>query len=86
MATQRESDFITNARSNVKKLWDAYHYLKAMQDEYNALDYGNTLPDGEGANAGITKAMVGAAVFDTTNEIKLRIFDTGHATNLAKLL
>lgn len=86
MSAARESDFISEARANVRKIWDAYNALKALQIEWNALDYGNTLDNGSGANEGITKTMVGSAVFDTTDEIKLRIFDTGHATNLANLL
>lgn len=86
MPAARESDFITLARQHTKALWDAYHALRAMQSEWTANDYGNTLDDGVGANLGYNKAEVGAVVFDTVNEIKLRIFDTGHATNLAKLL
>lgn len=86
MSVEREKQFITEARSHVKELWEAYHALKALQTEWNALDYGTTLDAGSGANEGITKDMVGSAVFATTDEIKLRIFDTGHATNLAKLL
>ena len=86
MAAAREQDFITLARQHTKDIWDGINALLAMQNEWNALDYGNTLDDGEGANAGITKAMVGAVVFDTANELKLRIIDTGHKTNLAKLL
>ncbi len=82
----REQDFITAARAANRQIWDGYHALRALQDEWSALDYGNTLDDGEGPNAGILAADVGAVVFATTDEIKLRIFDTGHATNLAKLL
>lgn len=82
----REQDFITAARAANKQIWDGYHALRAMQDEWNALDYGTNLDDGEGSNAGILATDVGAVVFATTDEIKLRIFDTGHATNLAKLL
>ena len=86
MPAARESDYVTLARAAVAALWQAMHDLLTMQDEWNALDYGNTLDDGTGNNAGITKSMVGAAVFDTANEIKTRILQTGHATNLAKLL
>jgi hypothetical protein len=57
-----------------------------MQTEWNALDYGNTLDAGAGANTEILAADVGSVVFDTANELKLRIMDTGHKTNLAKLL
>ena len=56
-----------------------------MQREYNALDYGNTLPDGSGENEGISKAEVGAVIFDTANAL-VALLDTGHATNMAKLL
>ena len=82
----READYITEARQHVRKLWDAYHDLIVMQDEWNALDYATNLDDGTGENTGYTKAEVGSVVFDTINEIKLRIFDTAHKTNLAQLL
>lgn len=82
----RHQDFITLARQHAAAIWEASTALLEMQKEWNALDYGNTLPDGENGNAGYTKSEVGSVVFDTANEIKLRILDTGHATNLANLL
>ena len=82
----RHQEFITLARQHAAALWEASTSLLEMQKEWNALDYGNTLPDGENGNAGYTNADVGAVVFATANEIKLRILDTGHATNLANLL
>ena len=82
----RHQDFITLARQHAAALWEASTSLLEMQKEWNALDYGNTLPDGENGNAGYTNADVGAVVFATANEIKLRILDTGHATKLANLL
>lgn len=81
----RESDYITEARNAARKVWEGVNELKALQREYNALDYGNTLPDGDGENAGITKTEVGAVVFDTANAIEA-VFTAGHATNVAKLL
>ena len=81
----RQSDYIGEVRKEARKLWDAINALKALQLEYNALDYGNTLPDGEGDNEGYTKAEVGSVVFDTTEAI-LTLFGQGHSTNVAKLL
>lgn len=81
----RGSDYITEARQATRKLWDAVNTLKALQLEYNALDYGNTLADGVGENEGYTKAEVGSVVFDTTEAI-LGLFGQGHSTNVAKLL
>ena len=81
----REQDYITLARNYAKNLWDAVNELEALQAEWNALDYTNTLPNGEGANEGYTAAEVGAVVFDTTNAVRTRL-GQGHATNLAKLL
>lgn len=82
----RGQDFITLARQHAAAIWKSSTALLEMQKEWNALDYGNTLPDGENGNAGYTAAEVGSVVFATADEIKLRILDTGHATNLAKLL
>ena len=80
-----QSDYITEARAANRKVWDGINALKSLQREYNALDYGNTLPDGAGENAGISKAEVGAVIFDTANAL-VALLDTGHATNMAKLL
>ena len=81
----RPQDYITLARQNNKQLCDALNNLIAVQREYNALDYGNTLEDGEGDNTGITKAEVGAVVFDTANALAA-VLAAGHSTNMAKLL
>jgi hypothetical protein len=81
----RQQDFITIARQKNKAIWDGINDLIALQREYNALDYGNTLGDGEGDNGGVTKAEVGAVVFDTANAL-VAVLAAGHATNMAKLL
>ena len=81
----RDQDFITEARQNARKLWDAVNALKALQAEYNALDYGSTLKDGVGENEGYTKSEVGAVVFATTDAI-FNLLISGHATNIATLL
>ena len=81
----RQADYITAARAANRKVWDGINVLKALQREYNALDYGNTLPDGSGENEGISKAEVGAVIFDTANAL-VALLDTGHATNMSKLL
>ena len=81
----RQADYISEARAANRQVWDGINALKALQREYNALDYGNTLPDGSGENEGISKAEVGAVVFDTANAL-VTLLDAGHATNMAKLL
>lgn len=83
--TTRDADYITYVRANTIALWTAYNNLFAAQNQWNALDYGNTLPDGSGANAGITKSQVGAVVFDTAAAIKT-VMDAGNATNIANIL
>lgn len=81
----REQDFYTLARQHSKAIWDALNALTGLQREWNALDYGNTLEPGAGANDGLTKTEIGAVVFDTTNAM-LAVLAAGHATNMAKLL
>lgn len=82
----REQDFISEARAANRAIWDGINALVALQREWNALDYGNTLDAGEGENAGITKAEVGAVVFDTANAMVTEVLSAGHATNMANLL
>ena len=81
----RQADYISEARAANRQVWEGINTLKSLQREYSALDYGNTLPDGSGENDGITKAEVGAVIFDTANAL-VTLLDTGHATNMAKLL
>lgn len=81
----RENDFITEARAATRAIWDGVNKLKALQREYNALDYGTTLDVGVGENAGITKEAVGAVVFDTCTALE-GVLAAGHATNMARLL
>lgn len=81
----RGQDYITIVRQKNRALWDSINELQALQREWQALDYGNTLPDGEGDNAGVVPLEVGAVVFDTTNAM-IAVLNAGHATNMAKLL
>ncbi len=81
----RQQDFISNARTVNKQIWDGINALVAMQREWNALDYGNTLEDGAGSNDGYTADEVGAVVFDTANAM-VAVLAAGHATNMSKLL
>jgi hypothetical protein len=81
----RQQDYYTLARNHNKAIWDGINALVALQREWNALDYGNTLEPGAGANLGLTDAEVGAVVFDTANAM-VAVLNAGHATNMAKLL
>lgn len=81
----RGSDFITLARQHNKNIWDGINALVALQREWQALDYGNTLADGEGANSEYTADEIGAVVFDTANAF-VAVLNAGHATNMARLL
>jgi len=81
----RQADYITIVRQKNRALWDSLNELVALQREWNALDYLNTLEPGEGENVGITSAEVGAVVFDTANAF-VTVLNAGFATNMAKLL
>ena len=81
----RGQDFITEARRHNKAVWDGINALVALQREWNANDFGTTLPDGTGDNAGLERAEIGAVVFDTANAM-VAVLGAGHATNMAKLL
>lgn len=81
----RQSDYITLVREANRNLWNSINTLVALQREWNAMDYGNTLPEGVGDNAGLTDTEIGAVVFDTANAM-VAVLNNGHATNMAKLL
>lgn len=84
----RSEDFYSIARQAAKQIWDANHVLQNLQDEWNALDYGNTLPDGDtsGSNAGMTRGEIGAVVFATGDAVNAVVTGSGHATNIANVL
>ena len=81
----RHQDYISAVRAANRRVWDGINDLKALQREWQALDYGNTLPDGEGDNAGYAKSEVGAVAFATADTLS-SLLDSGHATNIANLL
>lgn len=81
----RGSDFISEARKHATDLWNALNALEALQHEWAALDYGNTMEDGIGDNEGYTASAVGSVVFATTDAIRA-LMNQGHATNVANLL
>lgn len=81
----REQDFISEAKAANRQVWDGINALVALQREWNALDYGNTLDPGAGENEGLTAVEVGAVVFDSANAL-VTTLNAGHATNMAKLL
>lgn len=85
MSASREQDFISIAKAKNKAVWDGINELVAMQREWNAMDYGNTLGAGAGTNDKLTRVEVGAVVFDTANAL-VEVLNKGHATNMAKLL
>lgn len=86
--TARQAAYYREVRSLTQTLWASLNELVLRQREWNALDYGTNLPnanDADGDLNGITKAQVGAVVFDSANAI-VTVLNTGVATNLAKLL
>lgn len=81
----RSQDYISIARQQAAALWNAVNVLEGLQKEWTALDYGTTLEAGTGDNDKLVRADIGAVVFATTDAIR-DLLNTGHATNLAKLL
>ena len=81
MATQ-DNDYVTRAREYNRQVWEGIQKLLALQAQWNALDYGNTLIV---ADEGLTTADIGAVVFDAANAMEA-VLATGVATNMAKLL
>jgi hypothetical protein len=87
MATEaRKNDFATLVRQQTRVLWDTYHSLLSLQDEWDAQDYTASLASGlAGENAEITVGQLSSVVFDTTNAVKV-LMDGGHATNVTNIL
>lgn len=83
----RQSDYVTEVRRAAKQLWDALNELEALQPEWQALDYLNTMTDAafQGENAGLDAAAIAAIVFTTADALRA-LLNTGHGTNLARAL
>lgn len=79
------ADFISRYRTSTTLFLTALNELLAARQQYDALDYGNTLTDEDftGANADLTKADLVAAVGSV--EAIAGFVDAGHDTNLYKL-
>lgn len=84
-SASRPQDFYGAVRDANRAVWNGINNLLELQAEYNALDYGNTLVDGTGTNAGLTKTDLGAVIFDSANALKT-VLNAGSATNMAKIL
>ncbi len=84
-ATERAQEYITAARTLNRAVWDGIHGLLTLQAEWNAGNYGSTLPAGTGSNAGVAAADVGAVVFDAADDLKT-VLNAGIAGNMQKLL
>lgn len=78
----RSNEFVADARRYSRMVWEGLAALKTLQREWNALDYGTTLPT---EIDGILRAEVGAVVFATADAIEI-VLAAGNATNMAKLL
>lgn len=81
----RHQDYISKVRKAAKTAFDAIQDLKALQPEAAYGGYSATLQDGQGTNAGITRADV-LAVVGTTADALDALLDAGHGTNLVKIL
>jgi hypothetical protein len=80
-----KQDVYTKVREAARKMVEANNELKALSIEWNALDYGNTLPVGEGENTGLTAGQIGNVVFGTQTAFQ-GLLDAGHATNLYTII
>lgn len=81
-----DSDWITKYRQATTAWLNALDMLLALKGQYTALDYGNSLTEGDfaGANEDILKADIVAGV--SSIEAINVTFLSGHNTNLYKLI
>lgn len=77
----RKAEFVADAKRHTRAIWDSLNALQSLQAEATALDYATTL----GTQDGLESADVIAVVFTTADALRA-LLNTGHATNMAKLL
>jgi len=82
----RETNYVTEVRIAVRQLWKALNDMNALRREWTALDYLNTLSEAafQGENAGLDVEDIAAVL--TTADALWALLDTGHGTNLARVL
>lgn len=80
LMSEQHEQYVAQVKQANQQVWDGINRLLALQRQWNALDYGNTL-----SVQGVVTAEVGAVVFDSANALK-GVLDAGNATNMAKLL
>lgn len=78
---QSQQDYIEAVKNANRDIWEGINHLVNLQRQWNALDYGNTLSETDG----VTASQLGSVVFDTANAL-VAVLNSGHATNMAKLL
>lgn len=83
----RQRQYYIDTIIATRKIWQGINELQALKKEGDALDLGNTLPDGpkEGEFAHITSAQLLAVVYSTSDALQA-VLSAGHATNMARLL
>lgn len=77
----RTEDHISEVRAAVTQILDALDQLRALRREWDSLDYVNTLPDGSGTNAGITRAEI-ANAYTSIGELDTYVYTAGRNTSL----
>ncbi len=85
MSAAREQEYYVAVKDANRQIWDGINTLISLQREWNSLDYGTTLDDGEGGNVPLTKTEI-TAVVNTTANAFVTLLGDGHGTNMAKLL
>ena len=78
----RQDEYKALVRAKNKQIWEALRDLQALQSEWNALDYLNTLVT---EPTEPTAAEFGAVVFGAADALEATLAG-GVATNMAKLL
>lgn len=77
MSTERIAAYKQEVAAANKAVWDGINTLVGLQREWNALDYGSS--------GSPEIADYGAVTFATANAL-VDVLNTGHATNMSKLL
>lgn len=81
----RQADYVQIVRDAARHIWLALAQLHAAQTEWTALDYAHTLDPAAAGHPDVTLEDVEAVVWDTTSAA-LALINSGHGTNLARLL
>jgi maltoporin len=83
---RRQQVYYSLVREANRAAWQAMLQLVALQREWEAQNYSETLAPGEADNSGLVASDLSAVIFDAANAVATVLATNGYSTAMTKLL